>query len=294
MKKASVILLIVLLFTGCAKNNDDAEESVTYERKDLSVVTSIDGLSQSDIAIQTTEEEELLKQVEEVETFFYDSRDMEVTVVKAEAIDGALMDETTALQYCTIDPELAYLPFRNNDNGFTVDASVTDRVLLLKKNSSLTSEINEQITSVGEEERLQLMKDVLRVLNGLSLNRFSLESEEPEEYSGTLKVGIEDGSDPYCRKDEEEASFGSLAYGSESSEEQTCNGYDVHFAKYLADSLGYRLEIYLFDRESLLDALDRSAIDVAFGNFTSAEADSSKYDLSQSYYDTNYVILYKK
>ncbi|MBQ2583126.1 MAG: transporter substrate-binding domain-containing protein [Erysipelotrichaceae bacterium] len=293
MKKASVILLIVLLLAGCTKETDNAEETAVYVRKDLSAVTSLSGLKQTDIAIQTVYEEELLKQAEEVEAFFYDSTDMEVTVVKAEAIDGALMEETKALYYCTIDPELAYLPFRNNENGFSLDASTADRILLLKKNSSLTAEINEQIASVDEDTRLQLMKDVLKVCNGQPISRFALETEEPEEYSGTLKVGIEEGAAPYCWKDEEEPSFGSHVYGTEKSVEQTCNGYDVRFAKYLADSLGYRLEIYIMDRQTLLDALDRSAIDVAFGSFTSAEADS-KYSQSLSYFDTNYVILYKK
>ena len=294
MKKLFVFIFIVLLLAGCTRESADPQDEVTYKRKDLSDVTAISGLQGSDIAIRTIEEEELLKQVGEVETFFYDSNDMEVTVVKAEAIDGALMDETTALYYCTIDPELAYLAFRNNENGFQVDASMLDRVLLLKKNSSLLEEIDEQISSVGSDDRLQLMKDVLKVYNGLTIARFSLEKEEPEEFSGTLRVGIEDSSDLYCWKEEEEQSFGSLQYGSESAVIQTCNGYDVRFAKYLADSLGYSLEIYVMDRETLLEALDRSAIDVAFGNFRSAETDAQKYDMTSSIYDLNYVILYKR
>mgnify|MGYP007056247342 CR=1 FL=1 len=146
MKRVLTGLLIVLLLAGCTA--DKTEETDSYVRKDLSTAVSVADLQQTRIAVGTVFEEELLRQAEETEAFFYDSGDMEVTVVKAEVIDGALMKETDALYYCTIDQELAYQPLRNNENGFKVDETQTDRVLLLKKNSSLTAEADELILSV--------------------------------------------------------------------------------------------------------------------------------------------------
>ncbi len=291
MKKVFVLILSILLLAGCSGKETETEDIPVYERKDLSAVTSVKDLAQSEIAICTPMEEELLKQAGEVKTFYYDSTDIAVTVVKAEAIDGALMEEPVALSYCAIDPELSYVEFKNNLNGFTVDSSVTDRVALLKKNSSLTAEISEVLEDLSAQDRLQLMKEVLKVRNGQPLDHFVSDVVPPEDLKGTIRVGIENTSS-FNWIDEEEASFGSLTFKTE-EDEMTCNGYDVQLAQYLANSLGYRLEVYLLDREGLFEALNRSSIDVALGDLTAAEADAG-YDVTSSCFDVNYVILYKK
>lgn len=292
MKKVFVSILCILLLAGCSGPETETEDVPVYERKDLSSVTSIKGLDQAEIAIRTQAEEELLKQAGEVKTFYYDSADMEVTVVKAEAIDGALMKEPLALSYCAIDQELSYLELKNNGNGFEVDPLTTDRVALLKKNSSLTAGIDELLAELSAQDRLQLMKEVLRVRNGQPVDHFVSEVVPPEETKGTIRVGIENTSS-FNWTDEEEPSFGSFVLNTEEEEEITCNGYDVQLAQYLANSLGYRLEVYMLDQEGLLEALNRSSIDVAFGDFTAAEA-TDTYDVTSSCLDVNYVILYKK
>lgn len=287
MKKILICLLFLALVCGCS--NEDVDE------KDFSNVNSIAELKGSKIAVQTDLHEDLAKQIEDVEYTFYDNFDMCATAVKSGVMDGAIMDEPAAISYCNKDDSFGYIKLANNDNGFTVSKADYANAAAFKKGNELCTKVNEIISAIDMNTYYQLMEEVLLVSAGKEIDSFVLDKYTSQDTSnGTLIVGMECASEPFNWTDVDGASFGSetIAYGAGAGE--PCNGLDVQVAKYVAAQLGYKLEVYALEWDSLLPALDSEAIDVIIGNMSPREDRIVKYDFTESYYDVNYVVLYKK
>jgi len=296
MKKILVVLLMsLLLLTGCNSNSGNTNEQTdNTPALDMASATSIADLKGAKIAIQTDLHEDLAKQIEEVEYSFYDNFDMEATAVKSGVVDGAIMDEPAAISYCAKDPEFAYIALKNNDNGFTVAEADYANAAAFKKGSPLRDEVEAIIGAVDMETYYKVMEEVLKVNAGETISGFSLVSETPTETKGTLKVGMECASEPFNWTDVDGASFGSEIIAAGEGVGQPCNGLDVQVARYVANKLGYELEIHALEWDSLLPAVDSGAIDCVIGNMSPREDRKVNYDFTSSYYDVNYVVLYKK
>ena len=288
MKKIIVILLALLMMCGCGTK--DEKEAI-----DLSKATNIAELKGSKIAVQTDLHEELAKQIEDVEYTFYDNFDMEATAVKSGVVDGAIMDEPAAISYCQKDDSFGYIPLKNNDNGFVVSEADYANAAAFKKNNPLRDEVEKIISSASMQDYYATMEELLKVNVGETIDSFTLDKYSDGAISnGTLVVGMECASEPFNWTDVDGASFGSVTIAHGEGEGEPCNGLDVQVAKFVARQLGKTLEVYALEWDSLLPALDSGAIDCVIGNMSPREDRKVNYDFTSSYYDVNYVVLYKK
>ena len=292
MKKIITLLLCLLCLVACSNSN--ANNTPEVSKIDMTSVTSLQDLKGAKIAVQTDLHEDLAKQIEDVEYSFYDNLDMSVTAVKSGIVDGAIMDEPIAISYCAKDPSFAYVDFKNNANGFTVDEADYANAVAFRKDDPLRDEVDKIITEVGMDTFYALMEEILKVSAGETIDGFSLKSDVPSTTKGTLKVGMECASEPFNWTDVDGASFGSETIAAGEGVGQPCNGLDVQVARYVANKLGYELEIHALEWDSLLPALDAGTIDCIIGNMSPREDRKVNHDFTSSYYDVNYVVVYKK
>lgn len=289
MKKLLVVLLSLLVLVGCS--GDSNKQATDFDMASVKSVADLKGVV---IAVQTDLHEELAKQIENVDYTYYDNFDMETTAVKSGVVNGAIMDEPAAISYCNKDDSFAYIPLKNNDNGFTVSEGDYANAAAFKKGNSLKNEVEAIIGSIPMDTYYQLMEEVLKVSAGGEVDKFVLDAEVLEDAQEALVVGMECASEPFNWTDVDGASSGSVTITRGEGSGQPCNGLDVQVAKYVAYKLGRKLEIYALEWDSLLPALDSGAIDCVIGNMSPREERKANYDFTSSYYDVNYVILYKK
>lgn len=286
MKKIVSLLLVALMLAGCSSNRSSV---------DVSKAQDLSGLKGSKIAVQTDLHEELAKQIEDVEYEFYKDFDLEATAVKSGVVDGAIMDEPAAISYCQKDPSFGYVALKNNDNGFKVAEADYANAAAFKKGNELRDKVEEVISSISMDTYYQLMEEVLEVEAGENVDKFVIDNiTDGALQNGTLVVGMECASPPFNWTDVDGESFGSAKIAHGEGEGLPCNGLDVQVAKYVAKQLGLNLEVYALEWDSLLPALDSGAIDCVIGNMSPREDRKVNYDFTSSYYDVNYVILYKK
>ena len=293
MKRLLVLLFTLLLLVGCTNNanNNNSEPEKTLN---VAEVKSIADLKGAKVAVQTDLHEDLAKQIEDVEYNFYDNLDMSATAVKSGIMDVAIMDEPIAITYCAKDPDFAYIQFRNNENGFTVAEADYANAAAFKKGNPLRDEVEAVIASVDMETYYQLMEEILKVSAGETIDGFCLHADAPATTKGTLKVGMECASEPFNWTDIDAPSYGHEIIAGGSGVGQPCNGLDVQVARYVANTLGYDLEIYALEWESLLPAVDAGTIDCIICNMSPREDRKVDHDFTSSYYNVNYVVLYKK
>ena len=109
---AGIVLFALLcaMLTGCGGR----------EKVDLNGAASLADLRGATLGAQTgTFHLQALEQVDGVTKKDYaDFTDL-LNALRSGAIDGYVAEEPTALEVCGKDDTLTYLPFRNNENGFT-------------------------------------------------------------------------------------------------------------------------------------------------------------------------------
>ena len=72
------------------------------------------------------------------------------------------------------------------------------------------------------------------------------------------------------------------------------DGYDIQIAKKVADSLGVSLEIKPIEWNGLLSALDSGQIDLIIAGMSPTEERKLSIDFTDTYYDSNLVMVVKK
>jgi len=72
------------------------------------------------------------------------------------------------------------------------------------------------------------------------------------------------------------------------------NGYDVQVSAYLAYKLGMKLEVYAYEWDSLIPAVQSSAIDAIIAGMSPTTERAEVIDFTDVYYDTNFVIVVNK
>lgn len=287
MKKLFTLLLTLLVLCSCAK---EEKESIN-----LNGAKNVADLKGAKIAVQTDLHEELAKQIEDVEYTFYDNFDLEATAVKTGVVDGAIMDEPAAISYCQKDNSFGYVALKNNDNGFAVAEADYANAAAFKKGNALRDEVEKIISSVSMDTYYATMEEILKVNAGQEISAFSIDNlTDGAATTDTLVVGMECASEPFNWTDVDGPSFGSVTIAHGEGEGEPCNGLDVQVAKYVAKQLGKTLEVYALEWDSLLPALDSGAIDCVIGNMSPREDRKVNYDFTSSYYDVNYVVLFKK
>lgn len=71
-------------------------------------------------------------------------------------------------------------------------------------------------------------------------------------------------------------------------------GYDVQVAKDLAAALGMELEIYAYEWDSLVPAVQATTLDVIIAGMSPTAERKEKIDFSDAYWDSNLVVIVRK
>ena len=295
MRRIVSILLAVMFcvacFTGCGSSKDNGGTASV----DVHNAKSIADLAGAKIAAQTgTFHADALEQIPNVQASTYPEFSDLLTALKSGAIDGYVAEEPTAFSVCASHDELTYLPFKNNDTGFTATAADVGIAIGLKKGNTLRDQINTVLAEITDEQRSELMEQIVTLASGGTVTEFAVHCDAPATTTGTLKIGMECAYEPYNWTDTEGTSLGAVSISSEGQSGLYANGYDVQIAQYVANRLGLKLEIYAMEWDSLIPAVNSGAIDAIVAGMSPTAERSEQLDFTDTYYESNLVVIIRK
>lgn len=297
MKKLIAITLAALLiftFAACGNNTPD-DNSDNQGQISIADAKSLADLKGMKISAQFgTFHEQALTQIEDVKSSTYPEFSDLLTALNSGAIDGYISEEPTALAESLKDSTITYIPLVNNDTGFTATAADTGIAIATKKGSDLRNTIDEVISTISEDAKKELMEQMVKLANGEEIEKLALESEAPENPTGTLKVGMECAYQPFNWTETSAKTIGAVPISGEGKDGLYANGYDVQIAQYVANKLGLKLEIYAIEWDSLLPALNSGAIDAVCAGMSPTAERAEQVDFTQTYYESNLVVIIKK
>ena len=295
MRRIVSILLAVMFcvacFTGCGSSKDNGGTASV----DVRNAKSIADLAGAKIAAQTGPfHADALEQIPNVQASTYPEFSDLLTALKSGAIDGYVAEEPTAFSVCASNDDLTYLPFKNNDTGFTATAADVGIAIGLKKGNALRDQINTVLAEITDEQRSELMEQIVTLASGGTVTEFAVHCDAPATTTGTLKIGMECAYEPYNWTDTEGTSLGTVPISSEGQSGLYANGYDVQIAQYVANRLGLKLEIYAMEWDSLIPAVNSGAIDAIVAGMSPTAERSEQLDFTDTYYESNLVVIIRK
>lgn len=286
------VMFCVACFTGCGSSNNGGSDTASVDVRNAKTIADLKGAK---IAAQAgTFHADALSQIPDVQSSTYPEFADLLTALKSGAIDGYIAEEPTALSVCGSNDELTYLPFKNNDTGFTATAADVGIAIGLKKGNALRDQINTVLAEITAEQRSQLMEQIVTLASGGTVTEFAVHCDAPATTTGTLKIGMECAYEPYNWTDTDGSSFGAVPISSEGQQGLYANGYDVQIAQYVANRLGLKLEIYAMDWDSLIPAVNSGAIDAIVAGMSPTAERAQEVDFTDTYYESNLVVIIRK
>lgn len=286
------VMFCVACFTGCGSSNNGGSDTASVDVRNAKTIADLKGAK---IAAQAgTFHADALSQIPDVQSSTYPEFADLLTALKSGAIDGYIAEEPTALSVCGSNDELTYLPFKNNDTGFTATAADVGIAIGLKKGNALRDQINTVLAEITEEQRSQLMEQIVTIASGGTVTEFAVHCDAPATTTGTLKIGMECAYEPYNWTDTDGSSFGAVPISSEGQQGLYANGYDVQIAQYVANRLGLKLEIYAMEWDSLIPAVNSGAIDAIVAGMSPTAERAQEVDFTDTYYESNLVVIIRK
>ena len=286
------VMFCVACFTGCGSSNNGGSDTASVDVRNAKAIADLKGAK---IAAQAgTFHADALSQIPDVQSSTYPEFADLLTALKSGAIDGYIAEEPTALSVCGSNNELTYLPFKNNDTGFTATAADVGIAIGLKKGNALRDQINTVLAEITDEQRSELMEQIVTLASGGTVTEFAVHCDAPATTTGTLKIGMECAYEPYNWTDTDGSSFGAVPISSEGQQGLYANGYDVQIAQYVANRLGLKLEIYAMEWDSLIPAVNSGAIDAIVAGMSPTAERSEQLDFTDTYYESNLVVIIRK
>ena len=286
------VMFCVACFTGCGSSNNGGSDTASVDVRNAKAIADLKGAK---IAAQAgTFHADALSQIPDVQSSTYPEFADLLTALKSGAIDGYIAEEPTALSVCGSNNELTSLPFKNNDTGFTATAADVGIAIGLKKGNALRDQINTVLAEITEEQRSQLMEQIVTLASGGTVTEFAVHCDAPATTTGTLKIGMECAYEPYNWTDTDGSSFGAVPISSEGQQGLYANGYDVQIAQYVANRLGLKLEIYAMEWDSLIPAVNSGAIDAIVAGMSPTAERAQEIDFTDTYYESNLVVIIRK
>lgn len=129
------------------------------------------------------------------------------------------------------------------------------------------------------------------VANAATSQFNSDELNEGLEKDGVLRVGMEANYAPFNWS---QATDDNGAVPIANSSGEYANGYDAQIAKYIADTLGLKLEIVKLEWDGLPPALESGKIDAIIAGMSPNPDRRQQIDFSNYYYASNFVIVVQK
>lgn len=286
------VMFCVACFTGCGSSNNGGSDTASVDVRNAKAIADLKGAK---IAAQAgTFHADALSQIPDVQSSTYPEFADLLTALKSGAIDGYIAEEPTALSVCGSNDELTYLPFKNNDTGFTATAADVGIAIGLTKGNAMRDQINTVLAEITEEQRSQLMEQIVTLASGGTVTEFAVHCDAPATTTGTLKIGMECAYEPYNWTDTDGSSFGAVPISSEGQQGLYANGYDVQIAQYVANRLGLKLEIYAMEWDSLIPAVNSGAIDAIVAGMSPTAERAQEIDFTDTYYESNLVVIIRK
>ncbi len=289
MKKitaAIIIFAMAISLVGCFGGR---------EIMDLSSASSLADLKGAKLAAQAGSfHVQAMDQIEDVDANTYPKFDDLIVAVRSGAIDGCVVEEPSALSVCQKDDTLDYVHLVNNSTGFTATASEVGIAIGVKKGSDLRDKMDAVLANVTTEQRMKLMEEIISLRNGGKVEKFSVSSDKTDTSNGTLKVAMECTYEPFNWTETTDKMLGSYPISSEGNKGLYCNGYDVQIARYVASELGMKLEIYAVEWDSIIAAVQAGTVDAIVAGMSPTEDRKRELDFTETYYESNLVIIYKK
>lgn len=186
--------------------------------------------------------------------------------------------------------EFDYIHLKNNDNGFTTDDADTAIAIGLKKGSSLKAGINSYLSTLTTDYWTELMGQMVAIRNDANASYASNMSVN-DANAGVFKIGMECAYDPFNWTQSNDANEG---HPIANVSGKYANGYDVQIARQVANALHMRLEIYQYEWEALLPAVNSGAIDGIVAGMSPTTERLQEIDFSVNYYQSNLVVISQK
>ena len=263
------------------------------DKVDISTAKTIADLKGATIAAQTdTFHLTALGQIEGITVKDYPDFTDLLNALNSGAIDGYVAEEPTALSVCASDSTLKYLPFVNNSTGFTATDAETGIAVAFKTGSELVAKANTVIATISAETRSELMKQIVKMTENTeaSVGTLALASSKTDTSNGTLKIAMECAYQPFNWAQTTDVN-GAVPIANNSG--MYANGYDVQVAKYIASELGMALEVYQYEWDSLIPAVQSGAVDGIIAGMSPTAEREEEVDFTECYYNSNLVVIYK-
>ena len=212
-------------------------------------------------------------------------------LMKTALLVGVLL-VTTACNNTSV--EFAYVHLQNNVNGFITEDADTAIAIGLKKGSSLKNDIDSYLTSLSSSYWNELMGDMVALRNDdKATYTYHFEDKgTPVTSSGLVfKVGMECAYDPFNWTQSDDRNG---AYPIANLKGKFANGYDVQIARQVADHLNATLEIYQYEWDALLPAVNSGAITGIIAGMSPTAERLLEIDFSEIYYQSNLVVITTK
>ena len=186
--------------------------------------------------------------------------------------------------------EFDYIHLQNNVNGFVTNDGDTAIAIGLQKGSSLKAGIDSYLSSLTPNYWTELMTNMAALRND-SKATYSFTFNEDDISQGVFKVGMECAYDPFNWTQNNDANCG---YPITNVSGKFANGYDVQIARQVADNLNMKLEIYQYEWDALLPAVQSGAITAIVAGMSPTEERLKEIDFSSIYYQSNLVVITRK
>ncbi len=183
--------------------------------------------------------------------------------------------------------KLCYIDLKNNQTGFTVTGDDTAIAIGVKKGSALTSRINDYLDTFDSAAQNDLMSKMCALVCD-DKSTYTPNYDLSDNDGGTLKIGMECGYEPYNWTQKTSAN-GALPIKNVSG--KFANGYDVQVAALVAEALNMKIEIYMYEWDSLIPAVTSETIDLIIAGMSPTEDRKEVIDFTTPYYRSNLVIV---
>lgn len=265
------------------------------QKTDLSKATTIADLKGAVIAGQAgTFHLDVIDQINGVEKKSYPDFTDLLNALKSGAIDGYVAEEPTALEVCGKDDTLTYLPFVNNDTGFTATDAETGIAVAFQTGSSMVATVNDILATIPTETRQALMAQMVSLSadpDTQSSEAIALQSSNTDTSNGVFRIAMECAYAPFNWTQTTDANGAVPISGKDNL---YASGYDVQVAKYIAAELGMSLEVYSYEWDSLIAAVQSGAVDAIIAGMSPTAEREEQVDFTDCYYNSNLVVIIKK
>ena len=186
--------------------------------------------------------------------------------------------------------EFDYIHLQNNNTGFTTSDGDTAIAIGLKKNSALTTQINDYLNTLNADYWDSLMNKMAALTND-SKATYEIEYTVGDNSNGVFKVGMECAYEPYNWTQNNNKN-GAVSIANVPG--KYANGYDVQIAAQVAAALNMKLEVYQYEWDALIPAVQSGTLTAICAGMSPTDDRKEAIDFSANYYQSNLVVITQK